>query len=272
MTPIFRYFFLSSILAVAGMLLSCAHNSSTQAQASTIKLATQDKDKLAKTIWKNECGGTVKGLTSWNAGEEFPSLGIGHFIWYPQGYRGIYEESFPGFIQFAAKAGYPAPSWTTGACPWTNRNQFLADKQGTKLTALRQWLASTINLQLDYIVKRSLAALPKMAAQSYNPKDLYQKYYALAATPQGVYALIDYVNFKGEGTNPKERYKGQGWGLAQVLEAMPSHTSGLATAQAFSQSAKNVLSQRVANSPQERGEQRWLKGWHARCDTYKHTL
>ena len=30
---------------------------------------------------------------------------------------------------------------------------------------------------------------------------------------------MDYVNFKGEGVSSSERYRGQGWGLLQVLES-----------------------------------------------------
>ena len=32
--------------------------------------------------------------------------------------------------------------------------------------------------------------------------------------------------------------------------------------------AKATLERRVANAPIERREQRWLKGWHNRIDTY----
>ena len=42
-------------------------------------------ERIGKRIWSNECNGTVDGLTSWNTGENFASLGIGHFIWYPAG-------------------------------------------------------------------------------------------------------------------------------------------------------------------------------------------
>jgi hypothetical protein len=51
--------------------------------------------KSEKKIWQNECNGTIAGLTSWNAGEDFASLGIGHFIWYPKGRRGPFEKVFP---------------------------------------------------------------------------------------------------------------------------------------------------------------------------------
>ena len=44
---------------------------------------------VGRKVWVNECDGTVAGLTSWNADEAFPSLGIGHFIWYPAGKGGL---------------------------------------------------------------------------------------------------------------------------------------------------------------------------------------
>jgi hypothetical protein len=49
-------------------------------------LTQEQAQTIGRQIWKNECGGTQEGLTSWNKGEEFPSLGIGHFIWYPKDY------------------------------------------------------------------------------------------------------------------------------------------------------------------------------------------
>jgi hypothetical protein len=92
-------------------------------------------------------------------------------------------------------------------------------------------------------------------------------------TPEGTFCLIDYVNFKGEGTNAKERYKGQGWGLLQVLQAMgESPSSHTAWNVQFSEAAKRVLSRRVANAPPERNERQWLKGWHSRCESYKRSL
>lgn len=251
---------------------SCSHVSAEGKNTPAIHLKAEDKKRLTQAIWRNECGGTVSGLTSWNQGEGFPSLGIGHFIWYPEGKKGIYEESFPAFIQYAKKAGANPPAWTAGAAPWNSRDEFLKEQNGPRLTQLRQWLASTTSLQTDFIIARSAAALPKLKAASQNPKQLEKKYNAVASTPNGMYALVDYVNFKGEGTNPAERYKGQGWGLAQVLDAMPETASGQQAAQAFSKAARQVLSRRVANSPAERKESRWLPGWHNRCDTYARPL
>ena len=87
----------------------------------------------------------------------------------------------------------------------------------------------------------------------------------LAASGKGTFALIDYVNFKGEGTNPSERYNGEGWGLLQVIEGMKDDASPL---QAFSDSAARVLARRVKNSPPERNEDKWLAGWVRRVDSY----
>src|SRR5438552_18973326 len=76
--------FLAGILFIA---------SSRQA-FSAIALSHAEALRIGKRIWQNECNGTVAGLTSWNTGEDFASLGIGHFIWYPEGRRGPFEESF----------------------------------------------------------------------------------------------------------------------------------------------------------------------------------
>ena len=92
------------------------------------------------------------------------------------------------------------------------------------------------------------------------------RFCALASIPAGRYALVDYVNFKGEGTKPEERYAGEGWGLKQVLEEM--HGTSPANVD-FAQAAVRVLERRVANAPPVRREQRWLPGWRRRVDSYR---
>jgi hypothetical protein len=83
---------------------------------------------------------------------------------------------------------------------------------------------------------------------------------------RGMYVLLDYTNFKGEGTLKSERYKGQGWGLLQVLLHMDDKESN--RQKAFAKSASRMLSRRIKNSPPSRGEERWRKGWNIRLDTY----
>ena len=112
-----------------------------------------------------------------------------------------------------------------------------------------------------------------MAAAPANQRARIRTNYSkVATTSQGTYALIDYVNFKGDGTNPTERYKGQGWGLMWVLMEMRDVPSGQAAANEFAAAAKRCLDRRVRNSPPARGEKRWTAGWHNRCNTYTKPL
>ncbi|MBI2362984.1 MAG: hypothetical protein HYV15_06350 [Elusimicrobia bacterium] len=79
---------------------------------------------------------------------------------------------------------------------------------------------------------------------------------------------MDYVNFKGEGISPSERYQGEGWGLLQVLSGMADSPSGAPAVAEFSAAARRVLERRVQLSPPARGESRWLPGWRKRTLTY----
>jgi hypothetical protein len=239
------------------------------------ELTAAQKSAIGKKIWQNECAGSVSGLTTWNAGEEFPSLGIGHFIWYPAGFKGRFDESWPHFVAFARQRGATLPAVALEAhSPWKSKAQFQADFKSQRMTALRTWLAANVALQTDYIISRSRAALPKIlaAAPAGERARIEANYQKVATTSQGTYALIDYVNFKGEGTQAAEKYKGQGWGLMQVLGGMKDVPSGAAAATEFAASSKRILSRRIANSPPERGEKRWEEGWHNRCNSYAKPL
>ena len=71
-------------LAGAAFLLGCA----APLPPARAGLTPAQMDRVGRRIWQNECAGTVAGLTSWNGGEDFASLGVGHFIWYPAGRPG----------------------------------------------------------------------------------------------------------------------------------------------------------------------------------------
>jgi hypothetical protein len=237
-----------------------------------INLSSAETRRIGNKIWQNECGGTVAGLTSWNAGENFASLGIGHFIWYPKGVRGPFDESFPKFVEFAAnrQTKLPAVATEKEGCPWSSRAEFNAAAQSPPMKELRAFLARTVDLQAEFLVQRLRAALPKMLAEAGGPNQaqVQERFDRVATTANGCYALVDYVNFKGEGVLATERYAGQGWGLLQVLEGMKQDASGREAVKSFANSAKEVLKNRVRNSPPERNEARWLPGWLKRVDTY----
>jgi hypothetical protein len=239
------------------------------ALSQSIQLSNSEAQVIGRRIWQNESGGTVAGLTAWNSGEDFASLGIGHFIWYPAGRRGPFEESFPPLLKYLASSGITIPSWLekARACPWSNRAQFLSDQQSPRMRQLRSLLSETIALQATFAASRLEQALPKMLNAVPDPEraKIRANFFRVAAAPLGPYVLVDYVNFKGEGTLPTERYQGQGWGLLQVLGAMGD---GPALSE-FRLAADRVLTRRVANSPPERGERRWLQGWRNRIRTYR---
>lgn len=255
--------------------VSCGPAASPTTSNPPSQLSAAQKSALGKKIWQNESGGSINGLTTWNVGEEFPSLGIGHFIWYPAGFNGRFNETWPQFIGYARKQGVQVPAVALESdCPWQNKAQFQAEFNGSVMSGLRKWLASTVSLQTDFIIVRSRAALPKIlaAAPASDRARIQVNYNKVAASPQGTYALIDYVNFKGDGTQKSERYKGQGWGMLQVLSGMKDVPAGPAAATEFAASAKRALDRRISNSPPARGESRWRAGWHNRCNTYARPL
>jgi hypothetical protein len=234
-----------------------------------IRISPSEAAAIGHQIWINECGGTVAGLTSWNKGEYFASLGIGHFIWY-HGRRGPFDESFPPLIKFMQSRGVAVPKIALRrSCPWTSREQFQAAQGSAEMKQLRSFLHKTIPYQTEFILKRLEAALPKMLASvpASERATVKGRFYAVAATEKGKYALMDYVNFKGEGTKSTERYKGQGWGMLQVLQEMRAKPLGNAAVTEYAAAADRVLTRRVANAPKD--ESRWLPGWRNRLKTYR---
>lgn len=249
---------LLTVICLLGLLPAWADVSVSPAMA----------QRIGRKLWQNESDGSVSGLTAWNSKEQFASLGIGHFIWYPAGGQRTFQESFPSMISFMQSQGVRVPGWMRGPCPWPNREAFRRDADSPRMRELRSLLAGTVKEQTYFAVDRSQRALPRILSSvpAADKNRVSANYHAVAVVPNGVYGLIDYVNFKGEGTNPSERYKGQGWGLAQVLQEMRSVSPGPSAAREFAAAAKRVLARRVRNAP--RNETSWLKGWSNRCDSY----
>jgi hypothetical protein len=237
-----------------------------------VSLTREEAARIGHRIWQNESGSSLSGLTAWNQGEDFASLGIGHFIWYPAGRHGPFEESFPPLVEFMKTRGAMVPPILSKNrhCPWNSRSEFQRNESGQEMRELRKFLSATLDLQVAFLIQRMRGALPKMlaAAPAEERPRITNEFRRLENSAQGCYALIDYVNFKGEGVLLTERYRGKGWGLLQVLEGMPNHLTGSATNE-FADSAAMVLRDRVNNSPPARNERRWLPGWLSRVDSYR---
>ncbi|EIJ41771.1 hypothetical protein BegalDRAFT_0863 [Beggiatoa alba B18LD] len=237
-----------------------------------VQLSEQEALAIGYKIWQNESGAKVEGLTVWNAGEEFASLGIGHFIWAPKGKKPVFTEGFPLLLQFMQTKKIAIPQWlaNTPYCPWESRETFNKAINSKEMLALRSFLHETLSTQVEFMAYRVEQSLPTLLASlphEAQREKVKQQFYRVAQSANGIYALIDYVNFKGEGTSTTERYQGQGWGLLQVLENMSGDTKQ-PTAE-FATAAIKVLTQRVKNAPVERNEQRWLAGWTNRVNTYR---
>ena len=262
----------SAIYAVSPKKSSTAKNKVAAAKT-IISPTKKELDIIADKIFQNEAGGVKNNLVYWNTGENFPSLGIGHFIWYKENEKGIFEESFPPLIEYFKMKNVKLPEILekNKYAPWLDREELIRLKNGKNpdIEKLIDFLYNTKDIQIEFIYKRMEASLDKMSAISGNKENVIKQFYRVANSPNGLYPLIDYVNFKGEGTNPEERYNGKGWGLLQVLENMKGEGSGKAALEEFSNSAKFVLQRRVNNSDPSKNEKKWLAGWFKRCDTYK---
>jgi hypothetical protein len=243
------------------------------ASAGTPNLSQAELNALANQIFKNEGGGNPNNLVHWGANENFASLGIGHFTWYPAGRSGRFGSTFPELVNYMQAKGVQMPGWLqqaayTGA-PWQSRAQLMQAKQTGQVQELQNLLYQTRLLQAQFIVDRTRRALPKLV-QTTAPQLrglVSNNLNAVANTPGGWYALIDYTNFKGEGLNRSGGYNGQNWGLLQVLEEMRPSQPGPQALNEFANAAMRVLERRVRNAPSN--EHMWLAGWSNRVNTYR---
>lgn len=272
-------------------LASCAAAQPAPAPREIV-LDPKDAPEVARRIFENEARSRVDLLTFWNQNEDFPSLGIGHFIWYVPSRRCVpgsdlncFVETFPhllDYIEPRTPAGATFPSWLQGSprpgCLWNDRAAFYADFNGSRLTELRAFLArpDIMSLQAQFIANRLTDSLAKIrAAAPPGERQLVEdRLFAVAATFQGIYALADYVNFKGEGTTPSEckNYQDVCWGLLQALQNMRPAAPGADSVEAFADGAYIALKRRVCHAPPARRsvEEGFLRGWQThRLNTYR---
>ncbi len=236
-------------------------------------ISNSQLNTIGEKIFKNECMGQKKYLTHWNKGEDFASMGIGHFIWYPTETKGRFDESFPKLMTYYLQKNIALPSWLypNKACPWKSQEDFYKNFNSRKMIFLRNLLNNTKNVQIEFIASRMQAALPKILINTSpaQKKNIEFQFNRMVESKGGLYPLIDYVNFKGEGILDTEKYNGNGWGLMQVLENMKGKTSGNDALNEFADSAISVLKRRVANAPDKTYEEKWLPAWISRVNTYR---
>ncbi len=226
-------------------------------------------EELGNKIWYNESAHQPHRLdlmTFWNEREPFPSLGIAHFIWPSKSYQGPFASGrFHHVIRFLYQHGAHVPNWLLNQrhCPWETREEFYHAIDSKKMKELQQLLFETKSIQALYLIER-LKDFYADLLKNREAKALHV-FEKVLATANGPYILVDYLNFKHEGTNPKERYQGEGWGLLQVLNHAKLSD---APEKAFAESAKQCLIRRVNNAPDPEKESFWLPNWFERLDSY----
>ena len=239
--------------------------------------------KIGQKIWLNETGGKIDAITSWSANEDFASLGIGHFIWFPVGKWLPYEESFPALLEFMRKKNVRLPAWLDQtqipANPWTSRAEFRKNANSPQMKELRQFLLATVAEQTQFMMARAQGAMEKILKTTPDGTErehIVIQFTRVVRASENFYPLIDYINFKGEGTNPneaamnRETGRRQGWGLKQVLLRMNGVTGDPKAVRAeFAQAAQFVLQQRVRNLPSNRV---FEVGWLRRIATYRRPI
>lgn len=183
-------------------------------------------------------------------------------------------------IQFMREKNIVLPKWLNTldpfAAPWSSREDFLKQEQTTEVVELKQFLFATQTTQTQFLILRTQHALEQIIASS--PAEirspLKRFINELTQNTQGIYAVVDYVNFKGEGLNPNERYNHQGWGLMQVLEAAiavetaKGRADKISSIERFSLAATQILELRAKNAPNPIERTRWLDVWKKRINTY----
>lgn len=186
-------------------------------QVLQFRLNREEKIKLGRAIAKKELGS--EGLIDWTPSEDFASLGIMHATWGSE--KTIkHQNGFLKFLYYVQSKGGTIPDFLqkNQDNPWNSRSSFFYAKTSNdpRMIQLQKFLQATKDLQVDFTIDQAAQACNKIIAKGkYNQNDIL-KLKQLSSDAQGIFAIIDYVNFKGEGNldDPSS------WGFANVIHEM----------------------------------------------------
>lgn len=165
------------------------------------------------------------------------------------------------------------------------KNQAALYKDAYTLFEIRHFLSNPkiLQLQAQFVIEKTFLSLHRILAASHreSPPEaqlLYRKIQVLLNSPEGVLAIVDYLNFKGEGLKPSERTPlgKYPWGLKTVLEIMPAMDPASADQQTnvqFTQAALCSLQRMAyhsgsADSKDQLQRYAWLNGgWKTRIES-----
>ena len=160
-----------------------------------------------------------------------------------------------------------------------SRTDFIKNFNSPRMTQLRKFLLDTVAGQTQFLVMRAQSAIDKIldsTPESNERQHISTQFTRMVQASKDLYPLIDYVNFKGEGTDPgetalnKETGEREGWGLKQVLLKMNgSANEPIAVLAEFADAAQFVLLKRIRNIPANRI---YEAGWLRRVETYRRPI
>jgi hypothetical protein len=259
------------------------HVEVTQAQFDAIeqRYITQynspDSNVLA---WQQNSDGTHMNATG------YVGIGLGSYIWYGANNRENYVEDWPTVAQALQSHDVTLPAWALGVCPWSNEADFdAANTPGSPYYADIQALNTTLQtdpaaLDVQFRFGPWARLLRGVTPNSDTPGDYMFGYDPIKAPnalislppgeaeliganfsavstvqgfghPLGMYALVDYDNFKGEGTAVTEIHNTQHWGESAVLEKMGPLDIQIDPLTTFINSGLEVLHDRIVNTEME---------------------
>jgi hypothetical protein len=279
------HFFLAILVIISPM--SCKKNTEIENSEVQSKVKSSESvlflgqslhpksvEYLRERIYENEAKRNPEYLVFWSEREDFPSLGIAHWIWFPQ-FSPNYdksslptqEDSFPGLLRFIAseapKLGIKIPAFLTDqngqivlSNPFKNRSDFLT--RAEERNSLKKLLMDTLDLQTQYLIISISDKVERAIKLKTSGETEYRRILLkIVSSPMGLYPIFDYVNFKGDGTDTT-------WGLLQVLDRLKGE--GNPTVNHFAQACKETLEKRVA---ERQNDKKFLNGWILRCNSYR---
>src|SRR6516164_11744198 len=88
-----------------------------------------------------------------------------------------------------------------------SRTDFIKNFNSPQMTQLRKFLLDTVAEQTQFLVMRAQSAIDKIldsTPESNEREHIITQFTRIVQASKDLYPLIDYVNFKGEGTDPAE--------------------------------------------------------------------
>ncbi len=223
---------------------------------------------LGHRLW--ETYNSEKKIILWDE-RGFACVGIAQFLWEPAGVNTIFGDDWRSCALALKSQGVALEDWMLGPSPWSSEEEFnrAVEQHDPRLEQLRVSLSTplVIREQARVIVERFQKALFLNSENSIlnnlppgEAELLLANAKAVANVcdenqrPLGLFALIDYTHFKGEGLDGG--YNTQSWGLQRVLWNMqnidPAFVRTHSALEIFVASAEEILEERILNYRIER--------------------